>query len=62
MVHRVPQEVPLSEWSDGWLAMEVASLLDEPLYLVTHYDEKLDRKWPATRQEMIVYIEDRRRA
>lgn len=55
-----PRDVPLERWSDGWLSMEVSSLMNEPFYLVAHYDEKLDRKWPITREEKIAYIKDRR--
>jgi hypothetical protein len=55
-----PSRVPLEDWSDGWLAMEVSRLLDDPFYLVAHYDEKIDRKWPVTRDERIEYIRSRK--
>lgn len=55
MVH--PKEVPLYEWKDGWLKMTVAGYSKKPEYLVMTDQEKLNRGYPVTREEMIAYIE-----
>lgn len=55
-----PQNVPLSKWADGWLKMEVGSILQNQgkcsWYLLMHEPEKVRRRLPVTRQEMIDYI------
>lgn len=47
-----PQNVRLSEWSDGWLKLSVAGHTD-PLYIVAQEHEKRINGWPVTRQQMI---------
>jgi hypothetical protein len=43
---RLPKDTPLEEWPDGWLVMEVASLLDEPGYIMMHEYERKALGWP----------------
>ncbi|WP_234053677.1 MULTISPECIES: hypothetical protein [unclassified Xanthobacter] len=50
-----PQNVPLTEWTDGWLKMSVCEYTDA-LYLVAHDEEKRARGWPVTREEMIALL------
>lgn len=47
-----PQNVPLSQWTDGWLKMSVSSYTDD-YYIMMHDHEKRERGWPVSRQEMI---------
>lgn len=48
-----PQNVPLSQWSDGWLKLSCAK---DATYLLMHDDEKRKAGLPVTRDEMIDYI------
>lgn len=52
---RHPSEVPLNEWTDGWLTMSVASHLDVG-YLFAHDHEKEGKGWPATREQKIAFL------
>ena len=52
------KDVPLEQWPLGWLAMECASLLDDPLYIVMHEHERRSRNLPATEQEMRAFISE----
>jgi len=47
-----PQNVPLSQWTDGWLTLSVCNHTD-PSYMGAHDHEKRERGWPVTRQEKI---------
>jgi len=51
-----PKDVPLDKWTDGWLVLEVASLLDDPLYIMMHEHEREAKAYPVTRAEMIGFI------
>ncbi len=48
--------VPLRDWTEGWLKMEVGSLSHHPDYPLMHDQEKLSKELPVTREEMIAYI------
>ena len=54
-------EKPLSDWRSGWLKLEVANLLRNPRYLIMTQDEKLDRDFPVSDEEMRAFIEAKRR-
>lgn len=52
---RHPQNVPLDEWTDGWLKLGVAAHAGhEWLWLNEH--EKRGRGLPADRSEMVAYL------
>jgi hypothetical protein len=53
---------PPNTWTDGQLKLEVASLLDLPVYLLMTPDEKRKHDLPVERREMIGFIEARREA
>ncbi|MFG1270808.1 hypothetical protein V5F40_22920 [Xanthobacter sp. DSM 14520] len=53
-----PQNVPLTDWTDGWLKMSVASYTDVRFILATD-DEKRAHAWPVTRAEMIALLIER---
>jgi hypothetical protein len=55
-----PNTIPLEDWSDGWLTLETATLLDNPFYLLMYAQEKKLQELPCTRQEMIDFIKDKR--
>lgn len=57
-----PNETPIEEWSNGWLALETASLLDKPEFVIMHDDERRKAKLPSSRQEMIDFIKAKRNA
>jgi hypothetical protein len=44
--NRHPKDTPLEEWPDGWLVMEVASLMDEPGYIMMNELERKKVGWP----------------
>ncbi|MGA2488126.1 MAG: hypothetical protein ABSF49_19405 [Roseiarcus sp.] len=48
--------VPLRDWQEGWLKMEVATLSHHPEYPLMHDQEKRSKELPVTREEMIAYI------
>ena len=48
--------VPLRDWTEGWLKMEVATLSHHPEYPLMHDQEKRSKELPVTREEMIAYI------
>ena len=48
--------VPLRDWQEGWLKLEVASLSHHPEYPHMHDQEKRSKELPVTREEMIAYI------
>jgi hypothetical protein len=48
--------VPLRDWTEGWLKMEVASLSHHPEYSHMPDHEKRSKELPVTREEMIAYI------
>lgn len=51
-----PQNVPVDKWPDGWLKMECASRLGEPLFIIMHDYEKLEKGYPVTRDEMTAHL------
>lgn len=57
-----PKDIPLSEWSEGWLKMEVASLLDVPGYILMSKDERKRADYPSTRVGRMEFIAARREA
>lgn len=52
---RHPSEVPLNQWTDGWLKLSVASHL-EAQYLFLHDHEKKEKGWPASHEEMVSFL------
>lgn len=50
-----PQNVPLSEWSDGWLKLSVASHAGAS-FIMLRDDEKQAQKLPVSRDEMIDFL------
>lgn len=62
MAKRHPASTPLSEWSDGWLVMEVASLLDTPGYVMMSDTEREREGYPASRDQRADFIAARREA
>lgn len=48
--------VPLRDWQEGWLKMEVATLSHNPGYPLMNDQEKRSKELPVTREEMIAYI------
>jgi hypothetical protein len=48
--------VPLRDWQEGWLKMEVATLSHHSEYPLMHDQEKRSKELPVTREEMIAYI------
>ncbi len=48
--------VPLRDWQEGWLKMEVGSLSHHPEYALMPEHEKRSKELPVTREEMIAYI------
>lgn len=54
-----PQNVPLSNWTDGWLKMSVAHHTDVR-FLLASDDEKRTKGWPLTRAEMIALLVERK--
>lgn len=59
---RKPNDTPLNEWSDGWLVMEVASLLDTPGYIIMTDAEREREGYPASRDQRADFIASRREA
>lgn len=57
-----PKDIPLSQWSDGWLKMEVASLLDTPGYILMSDAEREREGYPASRDQRADFIASRREA
>lgn len=57
-----PKDVPLSEWTEGWLKMEVASLLDTPGYVLMSDSEREQEGYPASRDQRADFIAARREA
>jgi hypothetical protein len=55
---RHPQNVPLNEWSDGWLTLSVCQHTD-PSFMIANEQERRRRRWPTTRQEMIDLLIDK---
>ena len=53
-----PQNVPLSEWNDGWLKLSVAHHTGTEFLLATDA-EKRANGWPLTRAEMIALLIER---
>ena len=50
-----PQNIPLSEWTDGWLTLSICEHTDVR-YVLSHDHEKRDRGWPVTREEKIALL------
>jgi len=48
--------VPLRDWQEGWLKMEVATLSRHPEYPLMKDQEKRSKELPVTREEMIAYV------
>lgn len=59
MKHLHPSNTPLSEWPDGWLKMQCASLLKDSTYIALYDHEKQQKNYPVTRIEMIDFIKSR---
>lgn len=59
-LERHPNNTPLEEWPPAWLKLEVASMLDNPMYIIMHDWEKTERGLPATEDEMRAYIKAHR--
>lgn len=55
MKRRHPQDVPLIEWTDGWLVLSVCSYTDAT-YMIATDEEKRERGWPVGRIEMIALL------
>lgn len=56
-----PKDVPISEWRDGWLMFETASLLDKPEYILMFDSERKAKGFPASREERIAFIKKERK-
>lgn len=54
--HPLLKDIPLNEWKDGWLTMEVASKLNDPYYLTMLTRERKELNYPCSRQEQINYL------
>lgn len=52
----IPRDIPLEQWTNGWLKFDVARKLDYPIYLVMHDHEKRQMGFPVTREEMIAFL------
>lgn len=52
---RHPQDVPLNEWTDGWLKMSVAHHLDVQ-FLFAHDHEKVKKGWPVSHEELVAFL------
>mgnify|MGYP001615768927 CR=1 FL=1 len=46
-----------NKWTDGQLKMEIASRLNDCMYIIMHELEKKINNYPVTREEMIKYLE-----
>jgi hypothetical protein len=57
-----PKDTPLDHWPDGWLVMEVASLLDTPGYILMADSERDREGYPASRDQRADFIAWRREA
>jgi hypothetical protein len=57
-----PTKTPLEKWPQGWLVMEVASLLDTPGYILMHEHERRKAGYPVTVDDMREFIRGRREA
>lgn len=55
-----PGDTPLEQWTQGWLVLEVASLLDRPEYILLYDAERKAKGWPVTQDEMRAFIRERR--
>lgn len=53
-----PQDVPLNEWTDGWLQLSVANHFGAQ-YLFSHTNEKAKNGWPVTHDEMVAFLIDK---
>jgi hypothetical protein len=52
-----PKDTPLELWPQGWLVLEVASLLDRPEYVIMFDREKRSHNLPVTSDEMRDFIQ-----
>ena len=50
-----PQDMPLSDWPQGWLTLQVAYHVGAE-YISMHEHEKQSKGLPVTRKEMIDYL------
>lgn len=48
--------VPLSQWPDGWIKLEIASITNRPEYVIMTAGEKRGANLPAEREESIMYL------
>ncbi|WP_315922983.1 hypothetical protein [Mesorhizobium sp. SP-1A] len=55
---RHPQDVPLNEWTDGWLQLSLANHLGAK-YLFAHNHEKAENGWPVSHDEMVAFLIDK---
>ena len=51
-----PNDTPVEEWSDGWLTLEIASILKDASYLIMYDNERRSAGYPVTREEMIAFV------
>jgi hypothetical protein len=56
LVTRHPSTTPIEEWSDGWLLLEVASILDNPFYITLSEQERAEMRLPASREQRQEYV------
>ena len=52
--------VPLSQWSRGWLILEISGIIGDPAYMMMTDDERRGRDLPVTDDEMRAFIAIRR--
>jgi len=64
MTAKRPNDVPLKDWSPGWLKMETSRILmmhfDIQYYLVMTDQEKVKAELPVTNEEMRQFIKEQR--
>jgi|GEM_PF-5578507 len=50
-----PQNVPLDQWTEGWLKLSAGGHTGE-LYILMTDQEKQARGWPVSREQMIDFL------
>jgi hypothetical protein len=50
------KDIPLEQWPPGWLKLQVASLMNNPDYILMHDYEKRKAKLPVSAKEMREFI------
>jgi hypothetical protein len=56
-----PSTTPLEQWRPAWLKFACADILDAA-YITATDAEKSRRGWPVTRDEMVTFVRQNRRA